>query len=289
MIEHIGQYLVNAVLLGCLYLMFAVGINLIFGVMKVVNFAHGDLIMLGTYAGFWVFTIFAINPLLSAPIVFLIAFVGGFFIFKYLINSLLGKPGSDMSVLMITFGLSILLQNIAQFLWTANYRGIPIHLPIINFLGIFIPTSRLIIAIVATSATIALYFFLKKTTTGKAIRAISQNREVAPLLGINVARLNACAFGIGTALACTAGLLISIIYSIWPFMGMPFIVISFCVMIIGGMGSFKGLFMGAFTLAIIEIFVGLTFGVEWKTFAFFITIILLVLLRPTGIAGVKIR
>lgn len=287
--ETVVQPLVNILLLGSLYLMLGVGINLIFGVMKVVNLAHGDFIMLGSYASYWIFVMYGINPILSILIVIPIAFTGGFFISKYLVNPLLNKSQSDMSTLMLTFGLGILLSNSAAFMWTTNYRGIPIRLPALTISVISLPLSRLIIAILSISATVALYFFLKKSKVGKAIRAISQNRLVAPLLGINITRLNALAFGIGISLACSAGVLTSIIYSISPFMGMPFTIIAFSIIILGGMGSFKGLIAGAFTLAIIETFVATIFGVEWKSFAFFATILLFVAFKPAGIAGVKIN
>lgn len=294
------QILVWGIYAGCIYILLAIGLNLIFGVMKVVNFAHGELLMLGAYAAFWIYTFSGINPYLIIPAAMLLIAILGVFIERLGFRPIMGT--GKLNEIFLSLGLIYLFQNLVAFLWSTNSRSI--HSPYsdvsVPMGSIRLPLDYLIIIVITIIFLIGFQLFMKKTTTGRAMRATSQNREAAALMGINVERMDMLSFALGSALAAAAG-------SLWlisgqmanPYMGAIPAIKAFAVVIIGGLGSIPGAIIAGLILGIGENVVPFfmqalvaVFGYEmsftgWKdTIAFFILIIVLIL-RPTGIFGEK--
>jgi branched-chain amino acid transport system permease protein len=294
------QILVWGLYAGCIYILLAIGLNLIFGVMKILNFAHGELLMLGAYTAFWIYTFSNINPYLVIPASMLLIALLGIFIERLGFRPIRGT--GKLNEIFLSIGLIYLFQNLAALLWSSSSRSI--HSPygdvVVPIGSIKLPLDYLIIIIITIVFLIAFQLFMKKTTTGRAMRATSQNREAAALMGINVERMDMLSFALGSALAAAAG-------SLWlisgqmanPYMGAIPAIKAFAVIIIGGLGSIPGAIVAGLTLGIAENVVPFfmqalvgVFGYEmsftaWKdTIAFFILIIVLIL-RPTGIFGEK--
>jgi len=294
------QILVWGLYAGCIYILLAIGLNLIFGVMKVVNFAHGELLMLGAYATFWIYTYSRIDPYLVIPLAMLLIAVLGLGIERLGFRPIMGT--GKLNEIFLSLGLIYLLQNLVALLWSTDTRSI--HSPYSNVMvplgSMKLPLDYIIIIIFTIVSVIAFQLFMKRTTPGRAMRATSQNREAAALMGINVERMDMLSFALGSAFAAAAG-------SLWvisgqmatPYMGAIPAIKAFAVIIIGGLGSIPGAIVAGLTLGIAENIVPLLMNslagllgfdisfTAWKdTIAFFILIIVLVI-RPTGIFGEK--
>ena len=294
------QILVWGLYAGCIYILLAIGLNLIFGVMKVVNFAHGELLMLGAYATFWIYTLSGVNPYLIIVLAMILLGIIGVFIERLCFRPIKGT--GKLNEIFLSLGLIYLFQNLAALLWTTDSRSI--HSPYSNVSvsvgSVRLPLDYIIIILFTIVFLIAFQLFMKRTTIGRAMRATSQNRDAAALMGINVERMDMLSFALGSALAAAAGSLWLISGQIVdPYMGSIPAIKAFAVVIIGGLGSIPGAIVAGLTLGIAEnvvplfmqSFAGLL-GVSmsftaWKdTIAFFILIIVLVI-RPTGIFGEK--
>ena len=285
---------------GCIYILLAIGLNLIFGVMKVVNFAHGELLMIAAYATFWVYTYSGINPYLIIPVVVLLMAFLGVLIERLCFRPILGT--GKLNEIFLSLGLIYVFQNLAALLWSADSRSI--HSPYsgisVSIGSITLPLDYVAIIVITFIILIVFHVFMKRTTVGRAMRAASQNREAASLMGINVERMDMLSFALGSTLAAVAGSLWMISgQMVTPYMGSIPAIKAFAVIIIGGLGSIPGAIVAGLTLGIAENIVPFlmqsfvaVFGVEmsftaWKdTIAFFILIIVLVI-RPTGIFGEK--
>ncbi len=294
------QILVWGLYAGCIYILLAIGLNLIFGVMKVVNFAHGELLMLGAYATFWIYTLSGVNPYLIIVLAMILLGIIGVFIERLCFRPIKGT--GKLNEIFLSLGLIYLFQNLAALLWTTDSRSI--HSPYSNVSvsvgSVRLPLDYIIIILFTIVFLIAFQLFMKRTTIGRAMRATSQNRDAAALMGINVERMDMLSFALGSALAAAAGSLWLISGQIVdPYMGSIPAIKAFAVVIIGGLGSIPGAIVAGLTLGIAEnvvplfmqSFAGLL-GVSmsftaWKdTIAFFILIIVLVI-KPTGIFGEK--
>jgi len=294
------QILVWGLYAGCIYILLAIGLNLIFGVMKVVNFAHGELLMLGAYATFWIYTLSGVNPYLIITLAMILLGIIGVFIERLCFRPIKGT--GKLNEIFLSLGLIYLFQNLAALLWTTDSRSI--HSPYSNVSvsvgSVRLPLDYIIIILFTIVFLIAFQLFMKRTTIGRAMRATSQNRDAAALMGINVERMDMLSFALGSALAAAAGSLWLISGQIVdPYMGSIPAIKAFAVVIIGGLGSIPGAIVAGLTLGIAEnvvplfmqSFAGLL-GVSmsftaWKdTIAFFILIIVLVI-KPTGIFGEK--
>ncbi|RJS69872.1 branched-chain amino acid ABC transporter permease [Methanophagales archaeon] len=294
------QILVWGLYAGCIYILLAIGLNLIFGVMKVVNFAHGELLMLGAYAAFWIYTLSGVNPYLIITLAMILLGIIGVFIERLCFRPIMGT--GKLNEIFLSLGLIYLFQNLVALLWTTDSRSI--HSPYsgvsVSIGSIRLPLDYIIIILFTIVFLIAFQLFMKRTTLGRAMRATSQNRDAAALMGIHVERMDMLSFALGSALAAAAGGLWLISGQIAdPYMGSIPAIKAFAVIIIGGLGSIPGAIVAGLTLGIAEnvvplfmqSFVGLL-GVSmsftaWKdTIAFFILIIVLVI-RPTGIFGEK--
>ncbi len=294
------QILVWGIYAGCIYILLAIGLNLIFGVMKVVNFAHGELLMLGAYATFWIYTYSGLNAYLVIPLAMIILAIVGVFIERLCFRPIMGT--GKLNEIFLSLGLIYLFQNLAAVFWTTDSRSI--HSPYsdvsITIGSINLPLDYILIIVITAICLIALQLFMKKATLGRAMRATSQNREAATLMGINVERMDMLSFALGAAFAATAGSLCLISgQMVNPYVGSIPAVEAFAVVIIGGLGSIPGAIIAGLTLGIAENIVPLfmqysvgLLGIEmsfsaWKDTIAFIILIIVLVIRPTGIFGEK--
>jgi len=279
------QAIVSGLLIGGLYALISVGLTLIFGVMKIINFAHGDLMMLAMYGTYWLFVLFRIDPYVSLAITVPILFAVGSLIQKFLINPTLEAP--QASQLFLTLGLMLILQNAALLFWKADYRAIRTYYTgsVLSLGGIFISTPRLASFSAAMILTGVLYTFLTRTRTGRAMRATSQNREVSSLMGVNVSRTYMIAFGVGAACAGAAGTLLSTFFYISPTVGTSFTLVAFVAVVLGGMGSFTGAFLGGLILGLAQSLGVVYIGAGYGELIILILFIFILLLKPSGLLG----
>jgi branched-chain amino acid transport system permease protein len=283
------QIIIGALLLGAIYVLVSVGLNLIFGVMRLVNFAHGDFVMLGAYGTYWLFMLYSLNPFVSILVLFPFLFALSFLIYLVILEPLIESKDFMMVSLITTFGLSTALENIARYLWKSDVRAVYYWLPTINFAGLSIPSVRLVAAAIALMLTFLLHTFLTRTYLGKAIRAVSQNREASVTVGIDTRVVLALTFAVGSALAGAGGVLLSPIYPISPEMGFTYTITSFFVVVLGGLGSVSGALVGGLALGLLESWGAQFLGSSYSPLVGFLAIIVVLLVRPAGITGKIVR
>lgn len=285
--ETVIQLLVSGILLGGVYALCALGLNLIFGVAKVVNFAHGEFLMLGMYAGFWLMVKTGINPYYGAPLIGAGFFVLGVLFYAGLMRFTIYKP--EMTQVFATLGLGIALQNIALLLWSADYRTIevlPGSAASVTVLGTTISSNRLIAFGYAAAIIAGVIVFLRTTFLGRAIEAVSQDLVAAKLMGINPGKVFLVTFGLGIALTGISGAVMVPSFYAFPTIGSFFVLVAFVVVVLGGLGSLVGTVLGGITLGVVESFTGFV-SPDLKEATHFLLLILLLAVRPHGIFGVK--
>jgi len=293
MIETLVQTVVFGILVGALYGLAAVGLSLVFGVTKFLNVAHGELLMLGGYASFWLFQLLKIDPFLSLPLSILFLLVIGVVLYQLVFVRMVKLPEEVKikNTMLVGFGLSLILQNIALRLWTADDRGISTVYSRIAFtvLETRFPLIRVASLVISLVALLALHQFLKRTYMGKAIRATVEDWEAASLMGINVHRIYLLSFVLGAALAGVAGTLVSVGYSIAPSMGLEWTLKALIVMVLGGLGSIVGTFVGGLVLGVTESVAGLAISGSYREVVGLALFILVLIFRPQGLFGAKER
>ncbi|MBI2152868.1 MAG: branched-chain amino acid ABC transporter permease [Candidatus Rokubacteria bacterium] len=276
---------IDGILLGGIYAAFSAGFSLVFGTMRVINLAQGELVMLGAFSAYWLYRVQAIDPFYSIPIVLGVLFLVGFGLQKLLINRIIAKE--PLVSLLLTFGISLILENLALRLWTGDYRTITTSYTGSRTVvaGVTLSNMRVVGLGLAMLAMVGLFLFLTKTKIGKAIRATAQHPDAARLMGIRIHQIYALTFGVGAALAGLAGVLIALIFTIQPAMGGFYTLMSFCVVVLGGMGYVPGALVGGFVLGIIQTTSATFLGGHWMEFSIFATLLLVLLSRPAGILG----
>jgi branched-chain amino acid transport system permease protein len=276
--------LISGILLGGIYIIMSLGLNLIFGVIKVVNFAHGEFLMLGMYITYWMFMLLGLDPYLSIPIAATLLGLLGMFVQKFIFNKLLADEASQI---VAAIGLMIFFQNLATFLWGSDFKSVRSSYAGINIsvFDVRISATRAISFIIAIIVTMLLYFFLNKTETGMKIRATAQDRELAEIMGINSKRIYITTFGIGATLCGIAAALMSPIYYVFPVVGFTFAPLCFVIVVLGGLGSFTGTIAGGFILGILEAFIGFLVNVEVATVVAFVILLIVLFWKPTGLFG----
>jgi len=291
MLQALTQNLVYGILIGALYGLAAIGLSLVFGVTKFLNVSHGELLMLGGYASFWIFKLLNIDPFLSIPLNILFLILIGYVLYKLIFARLVKYPTENKikNSLLIGFGLSIVLQNIALLLWTADDRSITTSYigQAIKVLGIRIPVVRLAGLVIAVVALVALQLFLKKTYTGKAIRATVEDWEAASLMGINIHKVYLLTFIMGCALAGVAGMLVSVGISVDPSMGLDWTLKALVVLVVGGLGSMTGTLIGGIVLGVTESATAFFIGGNYRQIAGLVLFVLILIFRPQGLFGSK--
>jgi len=279
------QALINGLLLGGVYAAYSAGFSLIFGVMGVVNLAHGELIMLGAFTSYWMFFYLNMDPYFTLPFAMVFLFVFGYVIQKYIINRVIEQP--HIMSYILTFGIHLMVANLALKLWTHDFRSITTSYSGANaaFWGLNVPYSRLITFCIALLVVWVLWFFLSRTETGRAIRATSMDKDVARLMGVNIREIYAITFGIGAAITGLAGASISPFVIIFPEMGLGYTITAFCVVVLGGMGYMPGALWGGFILGVAQSLAAtyLTGGISVALT--FVMLFLMLIVRPTGIVG----
>jgi branched-chain amino acid transport system permease protein len=279
------QSLISGILIGGVYALIGIGLTIIFGVMRVINFAHGDLMMLGMYATFYLFSLGKIDPFLSIVIVIPLMFLFGVVLQKLFINRILGSLPQNQ--ILLTIGLGLVMSNAVMLAFTSDYKilSTTYSSSSVTVLGISISTPLLVSFGITAVITAALYWFLLKTDTGQAIRATAQDREAARLMGINVKRMSIIALGLGSALAGTAGSLISPTYYIFPQVGTAFTLKAFVIVVLGGMGSIVGATLGGVLIGVAESVGGVYLGSGWKEVIVMVLFLLVLLFKPSGLFG----
>jgi len=293
MIEAVAQNLVFGILLGALYGLAAVGIAMVFGVTKFLNVAHGELLMFGGYASFWLFKLFNLDPFLSLPLTILFLLLIGVVLYKLLFVRMVKLPEEEKikNTMLIGFGLTLILQNIALTLWTADDRGITTSYSGAAFtlLGLRFPYVRVAGLVISLVCLFALQQFLRKTYTGKAIRATVVDWEAASLVGIDVHKVYLLSFLLGTSLAGVAGTLVLASFSIEPSMGMHWTLKSLIVMVLGGAGNFMGTFAGGILLGATESAAAFFIPGNYRQVVGLMLFLLILIFRPQGLFGAKER
>ncbi|HVF89486.1 MAG TPA: branched-chain amino acid ABC transporter permease [Blastocatellia bacterium] len=276
----------SGTLTGGIYALIGIGLTVIFGVMRVVNFAHGALVMVGMYATYFLFTYLGIDPFLSLAVVIPVMFAVGVALEKTLIEPVLKAP--ERNQILLTEGISIVLINTALLLFTANYLTMTTSYAgaTARFGGVSVSLPQLGAFAVALAITAMLYLFLMKTDTGRQIRAAAQDAEAAQILGINIKRVQALTFGLGVAAAGAAGsLLMPIYYRVEPTAGVPFSLKAFIVVVLGGMGSVTGALVGGIVLGITESLGAVYISTGYKDAIGCVIFLLILTLRPSGLLG----
>jgi len=285
MSEQLVQQVVNGLLIGCVYSLIAIGLTLIWGVMNIVNFAHGDFLMLAMFVSFWLYTLVGLDPLLSIPFCALLLFVLGLLIYRFAVSKVMRGP--MLAQLVVTFGVSIFLANTAVMLWTPDYRLIDRTLlsGTWQFGTVQVSVAKLVSSVGSVVVSGALLLFLRRTRTGKAILATEMNRDSALLMGVNTDRVNALSFAIGSALVGVAGGFLSMYYYIYPQVGGLFGTISFVVVALGGFGSITGAFIAGILVGLVQTLGGYFFDPAYKYAIVFLLYLLTVWIRPQGLLG----
>ena len=277
---------INGLTTGAVYALVALGLTLIYGVLHIINFAHGSLLMLAMYGVFFL-NFLGVDPYLALPIL-----VPAFFALGYALQRGIIGPaghGRDENVLLVTLGLAIILDNGALYLWSATTRTIdvPYAFSVVDLGVALVAVPRLVALGGALAMTGLLWVFVARTPTGKAIRAVAREPHGARLVGIRVEHVFAVTFGIGTACVAAAACLLLPTFYVTPQVGYTFVLIAFTTVVLGGMGSFAGALVGGLALGVIEALGGVFFGENLGEIGVFAVFILVLLFRPTGLFGAR--
>lgn len=286
-----GQLLFAAVLAGSLYALIGIGLNLVYGTMRLLNVAHGDVVMIGGYATYWGFTLLGLSPMVSLPLAAIVSAAIGaavyFGLFRNLLEQRRAARRLEANSLLVFFGLSIIVQNLAAYGFTPTPRGFQFLDKVLQFGDVYVTGNRLAALTVALACCVAVWLFLRLHVFGLAITALIQNRDAAAVVGVDLDRVQLTAFGIGFALAGIAGCLVSMMEQISPFMGFPFTIAAFVVVILGGLGNLAGGIAAGFVLGAIE-----TYGValtspSLRSILLYAVFVAALVLRPQGLFGGK--
>ena len=279
------QVLINGILLGGLYGIMALGMSLIWGVMNIVNIAHGALIMLGAYLTYWTFTWWGWDPFLSLPLTIVVLFVYGYVLQRWVLNLIV--RAQLFLTLLITFGVEVVMVNLARIFWSSDLRQVTPSYAGGNFaLGeLTVPYVRLWVFVTTVLLSVIFLFLLERTRLGRAIRATSEELRAARLTGIPVAHIYAVTFGLGAALAGAAGGLWGMLFPITPVMGGSLTLKSFVVAVLGGLGTMMGAIVGGLVLGLTESFTATYLGPTYPNAISFGLLVLILIVRPSGILG----
>lgn len=277
--------IISGVLVGGMYALIAIGLNAVFGVVRVVNFAHGELVVIGMYAAYFAWTVWNIHPYLTSVLIALpLGFLVGAVIQRLVIQRLLDEPLMQM---FATFGLLILLQNLFLALTRGEPKAIRVTVSSasLDLFGISISVSRLVVLAAGIVVTIILVMFLKHTLYGAAVRAVSQDRGTAALMGINVKVLYTVAFGVSGSIALMAGALMAPIYTASPTLGFSFVLPAFAVVVLGGLGSIGGSLIGGLIIGVVEALSGYFLDPALKQAVWFTLFLAVLVIKPAGLFG----
>ncbi len=279
------QTLLSGVLIGLVYALVAVGLTLIFGVMDVVNFAHGEFLMLGMYASFWGFALWKLDPIYTLPLTMILLFAVGALLYRLVIRRITDAP--MVSQIFATFGIMILLRGLAQYLWKPDFRSVDHTIVAGRFAvaGMQFGLPQVVAAAGAVITTGSVWWFLKYTRLGAALEATAADKEAAALMGIDAQKMFALAWGIGAACAGVAGALLSTYYPIFPEVGSTFILLAFVLVALGGFGSVPGALWAGILVGVVEVVGGFLWDPAYKMVLVLSLYLLVVWFRPQGLMG----
>lgn len=275
----------SGILLGGIYAVISIGLTLIFGVTRIINFAHGEFLMLAMYGTFWLFTFYGMDPYVSLLIVTPAMFLVGLAAQRAVIQPILGA--APLMQIFATVGLSVAMQNAALLVWHADYRTVrtSYSTSVLEVFGLMVSIPRLAAFGVAVAMALGFLLLFKYSYVGKAVRAVAQDRRSAMLMGINVERIYQLSFGIGTACVGVAGAMLMPMYYTFPTVGTYFVLTAFVVVVLGGMGSMTGACVGGLIIGVIEALSGFFIAPALKEAVYFVIFILMLLFRPSGLFG----
>jgi len=290
-VTHFIQVLILGLLLGGVYALMASGLTLMFGVMRIVNLAHGVFIIGACYVAFFLFRELGWDPFLSLAVTMPLFFLIGLGVYTLLFPRIEGSPRFGEMTVLLTFALALITEGLLSYVFTGTFRSTdPSYATEAIRIGeFFVPTAQFYSSITSVILLIALWAFLYFSRTGYAVRATMQNRTAAQIVGVNVRRVSTISFGIGMALAGASGSLISFLFPFFPARHWQWIAILLALIVLGGLGSLKGAVVGALLLAVAAGVVSDQFGPTWSPMTFFGALFLILLIRPQGLFGHKER
>jgi branched-chain amino acid transport system permease protein len=282
--EIVVQSLVSGLLMGLVYALIAAGLSLIFGLMEIVNFAHGEFLMLAMFGTFWAWALLGVDPLVSLPGIAAALFGLGILVYKGIVGRILSAP--MLAQVFATFGLAVFLRSAAQFLWTPDFRLVqnPWVSGRLSLFGIFVGTPQLTAAVAALAAFGLLHWFTTRTETGLALRATAQDRQAAALMGIDTERMFALGWGVGAACVGVAGALLASFFYVFPDVGATFALIAYVTVALGGFGNVPAALAAGILVGVVEVLVGLWLP-AFKYAGVFALYLAVVLWRPQGLFG----
>jgi branched-chain amino acid transport system permease protein len=285
LLSDLASPIIIGILLGGLYVVLALGLSVVFGVMKVINVAHGALVILASYLAFFALTQWGIDPILWLLLGIPLFFILGFLIEKYLLNRAI-KLSAD-AALIIAFGIALIIQNVIQIIWTPQSRSLITEYSFDSFQigNLYIPLVYILDFAVALIVMLAIHQFLNRTYLGQSITAASQDKEAAELMGINSTRVYQVAFGIAMALGAIAGVFFGLTFPFNPTSGNALLIITFGVIILGGLGSMVGTFVGGMIFGLSQTLGGHFFGPTGQLLVPFLMVLVVLTIRPQGLFG----
>jgi branched-chain amino acid transport system permease protein len=283
--EVLLQGIVSGLLMGFVYALIAAGLSLIFGLMEIVNFAHGEFLMLAMFSTYWAWALWRLDPMVSLPLTAAALFLLGFATYHGMIRWVLGAP--MLAQIFATFGLAIFLRSAAQAIWGVDFHLVkdPLVQGRISLGGLFIGLPQLVASVGALLAFVFLNWFISRTETGLALQATSQDRQAASLMGIDTERMFALGWGIGAACVGVAGALLTIFFYVFPDVGASFALLAYVTVALGGFGNVPGTLVAGVVVGLIEVLGGLLIAPALKYVAVFVLYLLVVLWRPQGLFG----
>jgi branched-chain amino acid transport system permease protein len=289
--QQLLQILILGLALGGVYALMAAGLTLIFGVMRIVNLAHPVFIITGAYIGYQLFTLFQVDPLISVLINLPMMFLLGVVVYKLVFSRNVESPRYTESTVLLSFALALTFEGILGQIFTNTQRTArpPYTTGAILVGDLFIPTGQLYAGLVSLALIGLVWAFLQFSRMGYAIRATMQNRAASQLMGVNVAQISTFTFGLGVALAGASGALMSYLFSFYPAKHWEWVAILMSLIVLGGMGKLLGAVVGAFMLAVAAAYVSNFFGPTWSPITFFLSLFLILLVRPQGLFGEKVE
>lgn len=284
-LPYLGQAIINGIMMGGVYALIAIGLSLIWGVMEIVNFAHGDFLMVAAFFSYLFWAYLGFDPLISMPFIVLLFFFIGFATQKFIMKRIMGAP--TLFTITATFALSLILRYGFFVIFNPDYRVIrdPLLKGSIHLGPISIPIAKIVTLLVAMLTISLLFYFLKYTKKGKAIRATAQDREVATSLGVDVNGIFLLTWGLGIACVAVAGIMLSTFYYVYPLMGTSFVLIAFASVTLGGFGSVHGAVFGGILIGLIQQLGGAFVSPALKDAFVFLAFILVLMVKPMGFFG----
>jgi branched-chain amino acid transport system permease protein len=279
--------ILNGMLTGAVYGLIALGLTLIYGVLHIINFAHGALLTAAMFAAFFAHKLLGLDPYLAALVLTPLFFVLGYFLQRFVIGP--AAHGDDRNILLVTLGLAVVIENALLYAFRADTRTInlPYAFDVVDFGIVFLAVPRVVAFGVVLIVALVLWLILSLTDTGKAIRAVAKQRLGAELSGIDVAHIYAVTFGLGTACLAIAACLLIPTYYVNPHVGNAFVLVAFTIVVLGGMGSVIGALIGGLFVGVVESLCGLYLGESLGQLGIFVMFILVLLFRPTGLFGAR--